>query len=309
MQTALSTLLTGQLTAFEAVALKVDDPRPHPEEAALAQVGEAILNEMLDLVSGTALEDFQPTILEGLIGGMHSAIERIRRDADRARDDARRLIRDFDGSEVADSELQEATQRFTAADVAVMALEVVRDSAAGAYTVQTGEVWTPWRGSVRPSRATAAMVEAKDALRAHRQKGHRDVDPGASVVAFRGAPSAVGAADAHRIFDALNWALGEHPDMTLATCGAPGAEKLALRWAAQKTVRVILARPDFDRHRNAAPFKANDALLAFDPVLVFTLAASLEPDRDPQARPSGVVLNLGQKAEDAGLRHIRISAR
>ena len=309
MQTALAPFVTGALSPFEALALKLDDPRPHPEEAALAQAGEAILNEMLDLVAGTALEAFQPTILEGLIGGFHSALERIRRDADRARDDARRLIRDFDGSEVADNELQEATQRFTAADVAVMALEIVRDAAASNYTIQTGEVWTPWRGSVRPSRATAAMVDAKDALRAHRQRGARELDPGAAVVAFRGAPQAVGAADANRIFDALNWALAEHPDMTLATCGAPGAEKLALRWAAQKKIRVILARPDFERHRNAAPFKANDALVAFDPVLVFTLPVSLDPERELRARASGVVLNLGQKAQEAGLRHIRITAR
>lgn len=309
MQTALAPFVTGDLSAFEALALKVDDPRPHPEEDALGQAGEAILNEMLDLVAGTALEDFQPTILEGLIGGFHSALERIRRDADRARDDARRLIRDFDGSEVGDNELQEATQRFTAADVAVMALEIVRDAAASNYTIHTGEVWTPWRGSVRPSRATAAMVDAKDALRAHRQRGARELEPGAAVVAFRGAPQAVGATDANRIFDALNWALAEHPDMTLATCGAPGAEKLALRWAAQKKVRVILARPDFERHRNAAPFKANDALVAFDPVLVLTLPASLDPERELQARASGVVLNLGQKAQEAGLRHIRITAR
>ena len=309
MPSAPSPFITGDLTAFEALALKVDDPRPHPEEAALGQAGEAILNEMLDLVADTALEDFQATILEGLIGGFHSALERIRRDADRSRDDARRLMRDFDGSEVGDTEIQDATRRFTAADVAVMALEIVRDAAASTYTIQTGEVWTPWRGSVRPSRATAAMIDAKDALRAHRRQGHRDVDPGAVVVAFRGAPLAVGVADANRIFDALNWALATHPDMTLATCAAPGSEKLALRWAAQKKVRVILARPDFDRHRNAAPFKANDALLEFDPALVFTLPASLDPERDPQARPSGVVLNLGQKAEDAGIRHIRISAR
>jgi hypothetical protein len=309
MQTALSPFITGDLTAFEALALKVDDPRPHPEETALAQSGEAILNEMLDLITDTALEDFQSTILEGLIGGVHSALERIRRDADRARDDARRLMRDFDGSEVGDTEIQDATRRFTAADVAVMALEILRDAAASNYTVQTGEVWTPWRGSVRPSRATAAMIDAKDALRAHRQRGHSDVDPGAVVVAFRGAPQAVGVADAHRIFDALNWALAAHPDMALATCAAPGSEKLALRWAAQKKVRVILVRPDFDRHRNAAPFKANDALMAFDPALVLTLPASLDPERDPQARPSGVVLNLGQKAEDAGIRHIRIAAR
>lgn len=307
MQTRFSSLLTGDLSAFEALALKVDDPRPHPEEAALQHVGVAIVTEMLDALADTALEDFQSTIVEGVIGGIHSAIERIRRDADRARDDARRLMRDFDGSEVADTELQEATRRFTAADVAVMAMELVRDSASADYTVQTGEVWTPWRGSVRASRATAAMIDAKDAIRAQRQRNQQDLDPGATIVAFRGSPAAVSAADANRIFDALNWAQSQFPEMALATCGAPGAEKLALKWAAQKKVRVILVRPDFEGHRAAAPFKANDGLLELDPSLALTLPSSLESPRE--AKPSGVVLNLGQKAEQAGVRHYRILAR
>lgn len=306
MQTAFSTLITGDLTAFEAQALKLDDPRPHPEEAALSHVGAAVVNEVIDVVAGTALEDFQTTILEGLIGGFHSAIERIRRDADRARDDARRLMRDFDGSEIGDTELRDATQRFTAADVAVMALELLRDAASANYTVQTGEVWTPWRGSVRPSRATAAMIDAKDALRAHKQRSHADLDPGSTIVAFRGAPQGTSQADANRIFDALNWALSQYPDMTLATCSAPGAEKLALRWAAQKRVRVVIARPDFDRHRKAAPFKANDQLLELDPALVLTLPITLSAERADDERPSGVVMNLGQKAEEAGIRHLRI---
>jgi len=306
MPTALSALITGDLSNFEALALKVEDPRPHPEEAAIAQVGVALVNELIDLTAETALEDYQSTLVEGVIGGVHSALERIRRDADRARDDARRLMRDFDGSEVADGELQDATRRFTASDVAVIALEILRDNAASAYTVQTGEVWTPWRGSVRASRATAALIDAKDALRAHRNRAKTEVDPGGAVVAFRGAPGAASPTDASRIFDALNWALEQFPDMSLATCGAPGAEKLALRWASQKQVRVVLVRPDFDRHRNAAPFKANDTVLAFDPVLAFTLPGSLETSGE---KGSGVVLNFGQKAQDAGIRHIRISVR
>ena len=309
MQPAALPFLAGDLTPFELDALGVDDPRPHPEEDALAHVGSALVTELLDLVAETALEDFQATLVEGVIGGMHSAIERIRRDADRARDEARRLVRSFDGSEVADDELQEATRRFTAADVAVTGLEILRDAAAANYTVQTGEVWTPWRGSVRASKVTAALVDARDALRAHRQRAQRDAHPGGTIVAFRGAQAATSGLDANRIFDALNWALGQFPDMTLATCGAPGSEKLALRWAAQKKVAVILVRPDFERHRNAAPFKANDTMLALDPALALTLPASLEPRESERERPSGVVLNLGQKAEDAGVRHIRICSR
>jgi hypothetical protein len=299
--------LSGNISAFEELALTVEDPRPHPEEEALAQVGEAVVNELLDLIGDTALEDFQSTIVEGVIGGFHSAIERIRRDADKSRDDVRRLMRDFDGSEVLDSEIQEATRKFTAADVAVLALEIARDAASANYTVQTGEVWTPWRGSARPSRATAAMIDAKDAMRARDQRTRQDHDPGCTVVAFRGSPNATTLVDANRVFDALNWAHEQYPDMALATCGAPGAEKLALRWAQQKKVRVILARPEFEKHKGAAPFKANDQVLGFDPALVLTLANTL--NLDVETKPSGVVLNLGQKAEQAGIRHIPIRAR
>ena len=34
-----------------------------------------------------------------------------------------------------------------------------------AYTTTTGEVWSPWKGSVKASRTTAAQIEARDALR------------------------------------------------------------------------------------------------------------------------------------------------
>ena len=48
--------------------------------------------------------------------------------------------------------------------------------------------------------------------------------------------------DAGRIFDALNWALREWPGMALATTGAKGSEKIAMRWSQQMGVTLILAR-------------------------------------------------------------------
>ena len=69
------------------------------------------------------------------------------------------------------------------------------------------------------------------------------------MIAFRGAPTADSAEDAGRIFDALNWAKQEWPDMALATTGAKGSEKLAIKWAQQKGVKLILARADFDNPR------------------------------------------------------------
>lgn len=295
-------------SAFDDLTASLGDVRPHPSEDALIQLGRSIMTELVDVISGTALEDFQTLLGEALIGAFHSAAGRIERDADRARDAMRALDRDFDGSEALDVELQEATARARAADVATRASELIRDAASEAWTVATGEVWTAWRGSRRGTHLTAAQLEAKQAIRAIRNRKTGEADPGGPVVAFRGAPGADSAEDANRIFDALNWAREQWPDMALATTGAKGSEKLAIRWAQQKGVKLILARADFDAHGKAAPFRANDDLIALEPEVCLTLAHSVAEARVDH-RPFGPALNLGQKAVETGVRHVPIRAR
>jgi hypothetical protein len=285
------------------------DTRELPEPAALEQLGCALMTETLDVLADTALEDFQTTIAEGLIGAFQSAMLRLERDWDRAADEVKRLGRDFDGSEIADVELQEAITRARALEAAVQSVELIRDRASDTYSAATGEVWTPWRGSVRRTSSTAAQIEAREALRVRRARHQGLADPGATVVALRAAPSADTAIDGSRLFDALNWAHAAWPGMMLATTGLAGPEKLALSWARQKRVDVVLAKPDFNRHRSAAPFRANDDLLALDPVLVLTLAQSLDERRASERTPFGPALNAGQKAEVAGIRHIAIRLR
>jgi hypothetical protein len=298
-----------RLTAYEAQTLQLEDIRTHPPEAELDQLGHNVMNELLDVVGDTALEDFQVLIGEALIGAFHSAAQRIERDADKARDTLSGLIRDFDGSEILDVEIQEATRKARAADVACLAMEIVRDAAAASYTTSTGDVWSPWKGSVKASRTTSAQIEARDALRARTARKHAATDPGATIVAFRGAPQATSAEDAGRIFDALNWAKSQWPDMALATTGAKGAEKLAIKWAQQKGVTLVLAKADFDKHRRAAPFRANDEMLEFEPVCVLTLANSLNGDPAATFKPFGPALNLAQKAAERGIRHHAVMAK
>lgn len=307
----LSALLptTDSLTRFEAQALQLEDPRPYPQDDALQQLGHGLMNELLDLVVESPLEDFGGLICEALIGAFHSAAQRIERDADKARDGLNILLRDFDGSEILDVEIQDATRAACAADVATLALEIVRDAASASYTMATGEVWSPWKGSVRGSRITAAQIEAKDAIRANRASRHAAASPGAVIVAFRAAPQADTAEDANRIFDALNWAQAQWPDMALATSGAKGGEKLAIRWAQQKKVTLVLARANFDLNGRAAPFRANDELLALDPVCVLTLANTLNADRAEGLKPFGPALNLAQKAGEKGLLHYPVRTR
>ena len=293
-------------TAFDVQAAALEDPRPHPTEEALVQLGQVLMTELLDLICGTALEEVQTLLAESLIGGFHSAANRIERDADRARDRMRTLERDFDGSELADTDLQAATQAARLADVAQAAVELVREAAAETWTAASGEVWTAWRGSRRGTVLTAAQLDAKQALRALQARRLVDDLPGGPVVAFRAAPFANTEADAHRIFDALNWARTEWPDMALATTGAKGAEKLAIQWARQKGVTLVLARADFERHAKAAPFRANDDLMALEPVCCLTLAQSLDAGRAAENHPFGPALNVAQRARETGLRWVAI---
>ena len=309
MQPHPSPLSCDHLTTYEAQAARLEDSRAHPPEAALVQLGHSLMTELLDLVGESALEDFHVLIGEALIGAFHSVAQRIERDADKTRGQLAGLLRDFDGSEVLDTEIQEQTRKTRAADVAALAMEIVRDAAAASYTTTSGEVWSPWRGSVRRSPTTAAQIEARDAIRAHKARKHQALDPGATVVAFRAAPQADTALDASRIFDALNWASSQWPDMALATSGARGGEKLAIKWAQQKGVTLVLAKADFDHHGRAAPFRANDDLLALEPVCVLTLANSLDLARSADLQPFGPALNLAETAVEKGFRHYPVRAR
>ena len=305
----MSHLLFGDLSQFEALCAAVQDDRPHPEQAQLEQLGAALMTETLDVIADTALEDYASPIAEGLIGAFHSIILRLQRDWDRAASEVKRLTRDFDGSEIADVELQEATRKAHAAEAAIRAMEMIRDQANDTYATHTGEVWSPWRGSTRRTASTAAQIDAREALRAKTARAHATVDPGAQVVAFRGSPFANTDVDAGRIYDALNWARSRWPDMKLATTGCKGAEKLAMSWARDHHVDHIGVRFDTPTHKKAAPFRANDELLALEPVIVLTLAGSLHEGRSAASQPFGPALNAGQKAEEQGIRHLPVRLR
>jgi hypothetical protein len=74
-------------------------------------------------------------------------------------------------------------------------------------------------------------------------------------------------------------------------------------------VKLILARADFDAHGKAAPFRANDDLIALEPACCLTLAHSLDQGRCAGGRPFGPAMNLGQKAIEHGVRHVAIRVR
>ena len=60
-------------SAFDDLSASLGDQRPHPTEDALVQLGRALMTELLDVISDTALEDYQTILGEALIGAFHSA--------------------------------------------------------------------------------------------------------------------------------------------------------------------------------------------------------------------------------------------
>jgi hypothetical protein len=82
----------------------------------------------------------------------------------------------------------------------------------------------------------------------------------------------------------------KHPGMVLLHGGSPkGAERIAACWADSRKVPQVAFRPDFARHKNAAPFKRNDQLLETLPIGLVVFPGS------------GISDNLADKARKLGI--------
>jgi hypothetical protein len=78
--------------------------------------------------------------------------------------------------------------------------------------------------------------------------------------------------------------------MVLLHGGSPcGAERIAACSADQRKVPQVVFKPDWTRHRNAAPFKRNDRLLEALPIGVVVFPGS------------GISANLADKAKKLGI--------
>jgi hypothetical protein len=78
--------------------------------------------------------------------------------------------------------------------------------------------------------------------------------------------------------------------MVLLHGGSPrGAERIAACWADNRKVVQVAFKPDWNRHRNAAPFKRNDELLDVLPIGVMVFPGT------------GIQENLADKARKLGI--------
>ncbi len=264
------------------------DPRPLPDERQLSTALTEVFDALVATLTDTRLEPDLEDLLWSTVNLFHRATNRIERALDGNEQAQRRAQREQDGSEIRSVELERLLAEGLTLIERRNAFELMRHHAAELFETHTGSTWRPRAGSMINHRTlTAAMIDSRDFLNARRRADTEVMLPPGPKVAFTGG---YGCNDHHAIWAALDRVHGKHPDMVLLHGGSPkGAERIAACWADNRKVPQIAFRPDFAKHRNAAPFKRNDQLLETLPIGVVVFPGN------------GIHDNLADKARKLGI--------
>ena len=273
------------------------DPREvFDRDDALGAVGEAfrILAEGV-APDGTQLADERESLLWGFVNCLDAQVRRLDRSVDRLSPELRDLQSAQDGSEVKSRELELVTDRAQNLGDRRDAFEQMRDTAADAYRAETGDVWRPRYGSnvSQTGKLTSAAIDARDFMRARKDREMRAHLPEGTLVAIAGGKHV---ADANAVFARLDQTKAKYADLILVHGGGPGVEKLAAQWAERNGVHQVVCKPDWNAHGRAAPFRRNDELLNLLPKGVLAFPGS------------GITDNLVDKAVKLGIPVCRCAA-
>ena len=266
------------------------------EDDAIEALSEAI-RVIVDgiTVDGTQMADEREPLMWGLTNMLHSQVQRLDRTVDRIAPEMKDLERAQDGSEVKAHELEMLVERAQNLGDRRDAFEKLRDLAADAYRVETGDVWRPRHGShaSQTGTLTSAAIDARDFRRARKDRETQAHLPDGTLIAVTGGKT-VGDADA--VWSTLDMARAKYGDMVLLHGGGPGVEKIAASWADARGVNQVVCRPDWNTHGKAAPFRRNDDLLNMLPKGVIAFPGS------------GITGNLIDKARTLGIPVMQIKA-
>jgi hypothetical protein len=264
------------------------DPRPLPEPEAVQTRLDAMVDAFSGMLVGTRLEDDLADLLWSFVNVFHRKIDRIERELETNERAQRNSQAEQNGSEVKSVELERLIDQGIGLIERRNAFEFFRDHAAELFEGATGSAWRPRSGSKVNHRAlTAAMIDSREFLAARRRADTEVLAPAGTRIGFTGGTECN---DHPRIWDALDKVRAKHPDMVLLHGGSPrGAERIAACWADNRKVAQVVFKPDWARHRNAAPFKRNDQMLDALPVGVIVFPGS------------GISANLADKARKMGV--------
>ena len=237
---------------------------------------------------GFQLADERESLLWGFVNTFDAQVRRLDRSVDRLSPELRDLQRAQDGTEVKSRELELVTDRAQNLGDRRDAFEKMRDAAADAYRAETGDTWRPRHGShtSQTRQLTSAAIDARDFMRARKDRESRAHLPQGTLVAIAGGKSV---SDAGAVFDRLDKTRAKYDDLILCHGGGPGVERIAAQWAERNGVHQVVCKPDWDRHGRAAPFRRNDELLNLLPKGLIAFPGS------------GITDNLVDKAVKLGI--------
>ena len=244
---------------------------------------------------GVQLADEREQMLWGFVNTLHAQTQRLDRSVDRLTPDMRDLQSAQDGTEIKARELELVTDRAQNLGDRRDAFETLRDAAAEQYRAATGETWRPRHGShtSRTGALTSAAIDARDFVRARKDRETRAHLPAGTLVAIAGGKTV---ADAGAVIRSLDKARAKYADLVLVHGGGPGVEKIAAQWAERNGVHQVVCKPDWQRHGRAAPFRRNDDLLDLLPKGVIAFPGG------------GITGNLVDKARQRGIPVMKAAA-
>ena len=255
------------------------DPRDvWDRDDAIDAVSEAfrVLSEGIGPV-GTQLADERESLLWGFVNTFDAQVRRLDRSVDRLAPELRDLQSAQDGTEVKSRELELVTDRAQNLGDRRDAFETMRDAATDAYRAETGDTWRPRHGShtSRTGHLTSAAIDARDFLRARKDRETRAHLPEGTLVAIAGGKQVD---NPGAVIARLEKTKAKYDDLVLVHGGGPGVDRIAAQWADRNGVHQVVCKPDWNAHGRAAPFRRNDALLNLLPKGVIAFPGSGIPD-------------------------------
>jgi len=263
---------------------------PLPEDRQIGAAITDIFDALVSTLTDTSLEPDLESLLWSTVNIFHRAVERADRELDDNEAAQKRLQREQDGSEVRSVELERVIEAGQALIERRNVMETFRDAAADQFSLHAHKPWTPRSGSkVNRKALTSAVVDSRDFINARRYADSQVlIPPGARIAVSSG----TNYNDVDFIWATLDKVHEKHPDMVLLHGGnETGGERIATRWADHRNVPVMPFRPDWKKHRTAAPFKRNDRMLDAMPkgVIVFP-GNGIQSNLHDKARAMGIAV-------------------
>jgi hypothetical protein len=265
------------------------DDRPLPDDRQAAGAIVDIFDAMISCLIDTRLEPDLEDLLWNITNVFHRAGERIERDLDSNEVAQKRSQNEQDGSEVKSVELERLLREGATMIERRNAMEFFRDTCADQFRTHFLKAWTPRSGSkVNHKALTSAVIASRDFINARKWADKQVLVPPGTRIAVSSGPAFN---DVDFIFATLDRIKTKFPDMVLLHGATPtGGEKISVSWADIRGVPTVPFKPDWTKHKRAAPFKRNDEMLSVMPkgIVIFP--------------GTGIQDNLRDKAKVMGLK-------